>query len=242
MKKYLILLIITLFTKFSYSQVNYQDVVYLKNGSIVRGIIIEQVPNKLIKIETSDKSIFVFQIDEIEKITKEPFPTTKKILTNTTGFETGFKRIFEMGSQIAVDVHGKDRFMINFTNAYQINPYFSAGIGTGLRFYFENEAALIPVFADLRTNFINKKASPYLSAGIGYSFDATGGFENVGFFLNPTAGFSFKFSNKLAMNIAIGCEMQRMRFYRIIWLNNYPTKQEFIGNSGAFSVHAGLSF
>ena len=52
-------------------QVKSQDVVYLKNGSIIRGIIVEQVPNKSLKIETSDRSIFVYQIDEIEKIITE---------------------------------------------------------------------------------------------------------------------------------------------------------------------------
>ena len=49
-----------------------QDVVYLKNGSIVRGTIIEQVINVSLKIQTSDGSVFVYKIDEIEKITKEP--------------------------------------------------------------------------------------------------------------------------------------------------------------------------
>lgn len=47
------------------------DIVYLKNGSIVKGLIIEQVPNTLIKIETRDGSVFVFKFDEIEKITRE---------------------------------------------------------------------------------------------------------------------------------------------------------------------------
>ncbi len=47
------------------------DVVYLKNGSIIRGIIIEQVPNVSLKIQTSDGSIFFYKMDEIEKITKE---------------------------------------------------------------------------------------------------------------------------------------------------------------------------
>ena len=49
----------------------YQDVVYLKNGSIIRGMIIEQIPNKSIKIQTKDGNVFVFEMDEIEKITKE---------------------------------------------------------------------------------------------------------------------------------------------------------------------------
>lgn len=31
-----------------------QEVVYLKNGSVIHGIILEQVPDKTIKIKTSD--------------------------------------------------------------------------------------------------------------------------------------------------------------------------------------------
>jgi len=48
-----------------------EDVVYLKNGGIMHGIIIEQVPNQSLKIQTHDKNVFVYKFDEIEKITKE---------------------------------------------------------------------------------------------------------------------------------------------------------------------------
>lgn len=46
------------------------DVVYLKNGSVIRGIIIEQLPNVQIKMKTKDGNIFVYKTEEIEKITK----------------------------------------------------------------------------------------------------------------------------------------------------------------------------
>lgn len=49
----------------------YVDVVYLKNGGIIRGMIIEQIPNVQLKIQTKDESVFVYKMDEIEKITKE---------------------------------------------------------------------------------------------------------------------------------------------------------------------------
>jgi len=49
----------------------YVDVVYLKNGGVIKGMIIEQVPNVQVKIQTKDGSIFVHKMDEIEKITKE---------------------------------------------------------------------------------------------------------------------------------------------------------------------------
>jgi hypothetical protein len=47
------------------------DVVYLKNGSKIRGTIIEQVPNKQLTIAMRDGSEFVYTFDEIEIIRKE---------------------------------------------------------------------------------------------------------------------------------------------------------------------------
>jgi hypothetical protein len=64
MKKYLAILLFSIITTVSFGQSNYQDVVYLKNGSIIRGVIIEQVPNKSIKIETADRNVFVYQMEE----------------------------------------------------------------------------------------------------------------------------------------------------------------------------------
>jgi len=52
------------------SQTNMEDVVYLKNGSVIRGMILEIIPNQSVKIK-SDRNIFVYKMDEIEKITKE---------------------------------------------------------------------------------------------------------------------------------------------------------------------------
>lgn len=50
------------------------DVVHLKNGGQVRGMIIEQVPGVSLKIQTADGSVFVYQMTEVEKTTKEAAP------------------------------------------------------------------------------------------------------------------------------------------------------------------------
>ena len=55
------------------TQEQMQDVVYLKNGSIIRGNIIEQIPGDHLRIELVNGCEFVYKEDEIEKITKEPF-------------------------------------------------------------------------------------------------------------------------------------------------------------------------
>ncbi len=86
MKKFIASLLFALIATWSFGQSNLQDVIYLKNGSIIRGIIIEQVPNKSIKIETADRSVFVFQMDEIEKIAKEPIDNKRSDSEKRKGF------------------------------------------------------------------------------------------------------------------------------------------------------------
>lgn len=70
MKKLFILLIAAL-ACMSLSAQTLNECVYLKNGSVIKGIIIEQVPNVSLKIQTADGSIFVYEMDQVEKITKE---------------------------------------------------------------------------------------------------------------------------------------------------------------------------
>jgi hypothetical protein len=53
---------------------NYRDAVYLKNGSVIKGIIIENIPNVSIKLQMADGSIFIYKYEEIEKFTKEEVP------------------------------------------------------------------------------------------------------------------------------------------------------------------------
>lgn len=65
------LLVIVASVATGHAQTMMQDVVYLKDGSVVRGIIIEQVPGVSVKIRTADGNIFVYQIENIEKLTKE---------------------------------------------------------------------------------------------------------------------------------------------------------------------------
>ena len=48
-----------------------EDVVYLKNGGIVRGTVIEQVTGKSLKIVRFDGKAFRYKMKEIDKISKE---------------------------------------------------------------------------------------------------------------------------------------------------------------------------
>lgn len=54
-----------------------EDVMYLKNGNVYRGSIIEQVPGQTMKIQTEGGNIYNVAVVDIEKITKEqPWQST----------------------------------------------------------------------------------------------------------------------------------------------------------------------
>ena len=54
-----------------FAQEGTKDILYLKNGSVIKGYVLEQIPNKTVRFQTSDGSIFVFRMDEVERIAKE---------------------------------------------------------------------------------------------------------------------------------------------------------------------------
>ena len=71
MKRIILTLLLIVFCVVSAAAQQWVEVVYLKNGGVIRGTVIEQIPNETIKIQTADGSVFVYKIDEVEKISKE---------------------------------------------------------------------------------------------------------------------------------------------------------------------------
>lgn len=139
-----------------------QEVVYLKNGSVIRGTIIEQVPNQSLKIKTTDGNIFVFKIEEVEKITKEPVYQPKSNrsnysygVTDSTHAESVQSRQYPVydpyGWEKAPRYRGfvgastvigfgdcnLSRVMLNTSHGVQIIPELFVGVGTGITAWFD---------------------------------------------------------------------------------------------------------
>ena len=71
-----------------------EDVVHLKNGSIVRGTIIEQIPGESLKIQTQGGSVFVYTMNEIAKISKEPVEMSGRVDAKKDALWLKLKRHF----------------------------------------------------------------------------------------------------------------------------------------------------
>ncbi|MCP4181174.1 MAG: hypothetical protein GY756_25710 [bacterium] len=116
MKKYILILLCLLSTQL-FSQTQTRDVVYLKNGSVIKGKITEMNPSSNLKIETSDGSLFVYQMAEVLKMEKETFAGAQMNTNNTqssvniTILSNYFKRYFSQKDRAAlkfIDVSKKN--------------------------------------------------------------------------------------------------------------------------------------
>lgn len=113
------------------AQEKMQDVVYLKNGSVIRGIIIEQVPNVSVKIQTADGSMFFYEMNEILKLTKEPAivkPAGSGEQTWNAGIKAGVLfpgEVFIEAADAWLDT--ETGWMINITADFMVAPKLSIG-------------------------------------------------------------------------------------------------------------------
>jgi hypothetical protein len=123
------------------AQTNMQDVLYLKNGSIIRGMIIQFIPDSTIKIQTIDGSIFVFPSLDITKIQKEENPLAARKKSDSVAVKeensvlasvfagvaipgSDFSDAAEPGFTMGFQVHSNNEigFLINFSYASNPSP------------------------------------------------------------------------------------------------------------------------
>ena len=72
MKRTIILTLLFLGLALAAFSQNYRpDAVYLRNGSVIRGTIVEIVPNRSVSIETGNGHIYRFGMDEVSRISRQ---------------------------------------------------------------------------------------------------------------------------------------------------------------------------
>ncbi|MBQ8501979.1 MAG: hypothetical protein IJ494_06760 [Bacteroides sp.] len=220
----------------SFAQQSQQEVVYLKNGSIIKGTVIEQVPGVSLKIQTGDGSVFAYQMSEVEKITKEV--ASRGYSSNRgygssydgNGVQRGYRGFLDLGYTLGTGDWGEDRIELSTSHGYQFNPYFYAGLGVGAHYYFDSEVVEVPIFADFRADFLNNRITPFFDFKIGYTvYDATG------FYMAPSVGCRFATGNSGAVNVSLGYTMQKVEFEGYY----YGSSSE---NCGGFSIKVGFEF
>lgn len=136
MKKMIFLIVLCLCCMTNLAQA--QDIIYLKNGSIIKGSIVEHVPNSMVKIETSDGYVHKFAIDEVDRMVFTPVINSYQNSSSIFGLKNdylkkGFRGFIEFGVDVQVDDETYDSYngfiSLPITVGYQVNPYLFVGGG-----------------------------------------------------------------------------------------------------------------
>lgn len=144
------------------AQNNLEDVVYLKDGSVLRGSILHFEEAISLKIEIEGGSQFFILFDEVLEIKKEP------------KYQGSFYKKRGYFNQTGVDrLPGNAENSVRFImiQGYQFNPHFSAGLGIGYTSY-DDRLNTVPVFLDVKANVLKANTIPYAFFRTGYSFSS----------------------------------------------------------------------
>jgi len=187
MKK-LILLFAVLLPFGLFAQQQTEDVVYLKDGSIYRGVIIEEVPNESLKIQIMGGSVIAVSMTNVSKMTKEaPYgqmamssPIMKeKVERVKVPFEARTKGYFFQG-QLMLEA-GQLGFRV--VNGYKFGRFGHLGIGVGLDGVvgspFNNalndlsptalSGAYLPIYVYYAGDILKSKITPFYAIEAGYA-------------------------------------------------------------------------
>lgn len=206
MKKIFLFLFTVCLTSFSFAQFcDYEEVVYLKNSKVYRGIIIEQIPGKSLKLKSNDQKVYDFDISEVEKFTRElkkEVLDRQEILSKKDFLEDDYStlKIFK-----AHPKYLPSGFYLN-SNFVMLNHRIGFGVGGGITiggkiFNYKKESKRIKVGADLSfvadflhnlnsTSSVLKNKTIYhfgLQAGPSIAFRLKGPWY---FYLTPFSGFN----------------------------------------------------
>ena len=218
MKKYLLTFILAIIAMcgFTCAAADFTEVVYLKNGSVIKGLIVEQIPNKTITIKTENGSLIICNYDEVLRITKEEnrlsYNSNGDIDTyELHGWEKSPRYRGFVGDTYTIGIGdwAYDRNLLWTSHGCQILPYLYAGIGLGANYFVDSETWTLPIFAHVRGeihNVIRRNFSPYLDIKGGYNvLDVEGGYFSV------ESGIHFYFGHSIT-GISIGVGYNLMTY------------------------------
>lgn len=152
MKKYLTLVIMLTFIALPLMSQKTKDAIYLKNGSIIYGKLME-ISDDQYKIQTSDGSLFIYSFGEVDKFIKES-PRFEGRKTSGPGFslEAGLL----IGSQNSeFDAPFSFNLIVNYTTITKN----ILGIGSGVEFM---GSTFSPLFFEYKRLFYDRKTTPFI--------------------------------------------------------------------------------
>lgn len=185
------------------------NAVFLKNGSVITGRIIQNDSTDGVKIANSC-GVWFFKPGEIDSLGshrgEKVFVSEKNVYFNHSG----------LGLLFGIDQSPLPSFQM--VNGYKFHPKLFTGLGVGYEYY---DWSVLPVFADFRYYFFDQGFSPGFMVQAGYSFKL----ENLpgnywesnkttfgGFLWSAGAGIRAGITKNSALTIMVAYRFQKLSY------------------------------
>ena len=241
-----------------FAQNQAEDIVYLKNGSIIKGKVLEMVIGGDIKIETPDGSLFIYKTEDVLKTERKNKPEEKTKNNQSYVKETPSEKYYEektedLSEDGNVNIYMSPGLIIgsNFANSlilfeginntalshsisvgYKLgkSKNYTLGPGVGIQTF---QDPMLSLFVDNKYFLGNSKTfKPYLYGQLGYSvlIFNLGDVEDSqgGALIEGGGGLAVKVGKKLHLGLSLGLFYQRHDFTQI----NFRS----INNNGIWST------
>jgi hypothetical protein len=162
------------------------DVVYLKNGDVRKGTIIENVPNDYIKVETNDGSIFTVKYSDIQKIAKEAKAAASTQSSSAQEFpkglmarhhDIGFSAALWLGGEMSIGSRSPDKDAGFLVRAFY-DEYLMEKLGVGAYINFSpvslalanNSETMFEIGVSIKPRFPLGTGSSVLKIGLNIGY------------------------------------------------------------------------
>ena len=204
-----------------------EDVVYLHNGSVLRGKVIENVNGKQATIELVGRNILLIPDSLIEVILMDQVIPSKERENKAMPVEMAAAVNFYGGS--------KNTAGFTFTTSYRFPFRLAVGGGMGIEWFGHQQ---IPFIANVQYSFLKGSWSPYVFALSGYAVPLSKKMEGDysdyygGILVGAGGGLRFDFTNHNALVFSAGYRYQKTKTVTTSypWYSSYSQYQDILYN------------
>ena len=216
-------------TDFSFAQQNvtdtpHIDILYLKDGSILRGKILEYRPNENIKMQILGDSLTLTIPQNVVKKLVQEIKKEKKLITNTPKIYEfrergwyGFLGLQALPYRHSVSynrVSNNFGYGLNGAFGYRFHRIFGVAVGGGVeQLYNKSLHVLYHTNIEMRGHFLKSYNSPFYSLAVGYAkpqSDQQAGILKTdgGLYFYPALGYRLGANSGTNFTIDVGFRFQ----------------------------------
>lgn len=249
MRKLALIITASLLCGMSFAQKVKKEVVYLKNGSVVKGRLVELDDKRM--IVQSARNTWVFNRTDIDTTTSSPVRKVESV-----GELNWFAKA-SVGVLVgSADNEKEAPFSFDFSANMKVLPKLYAGLGAGVDFF---EESYMPVFGNLEYHFRKSRITPFVGMSGGYMVPLDGDIKTMspiyyssfssmyypyrdvtwenkgGLMLNPSIGFVSSLNENLGLSLSFG-----YRYSRVVYKGE--SQNELETNYNRLSIRIGILF